>query len=102
MIRARIDAIARLRGLLDGALAVTAGLPHRRPRTPGRVRDFFAFFEKEYPLLFARWEEEGGNVLSRSRYNDTLHGARPCALHLRLRRAQPDSRRDRAALPKTS
>lgn len=58
MIRARIDAIARLRGLLDGALAVT---PQSHAATRARlagVRDFFAFFEREYPLLFLRWEEE--------------------------------------------
>lgn len=58
MLRSRLDAIARLRGLLDGALAVTPpGHTAARTRLAG-VRDFFAFFEREYPLLLSRWEEE--------------------------------------------
>ena len=59
LVYARLATVSRLRSLVDGAIAVTPPSHHVPQRRLRAVREIFAFFEREYPLLFSRWEAEG-------------------------------------------
>lgn len=57
-LRDRNHEITLLRELADRGLALLADETAERRQRLQEMRDMFAFFEQEFPRLFARWEEE--------------------------------------------
>jgi len=58
LMRQKVHQITILRRLAEHGLELIEGKPHPNRRWLEETRDMYAFFEREFPALVERWEEE--------------------------------------------
>lgn len=64
LVKARIRQIAEFRAMAERGLELLKGEPAAVRRRLKEYRDFYAFFEKEFPALVTKWEKAGKGTMS--------------------------------------